>query len=389
MLRLLPFDYAVRNLGRSRLRLAMSVFGSTLVVMLVIAAAAFIRGMERSLMQSGSSNNVVLLGAGSEESIERSEIKMSVTGQAAASVRGIKTVLGTPFVSPQVHMALGVGTGADQITQTQAVFRGVTSAAFLVHPQVRMIEGRVFNPGEDELIVGALASTRLGLPDERLAVGESIWVDGRKWRIVGRFEAPNTVMNAEIWCPLTNLQILTRRDSLSCVVITMGSGELADVEAFATTRLDLELIAMAETEYYRKLSEFYQPVRMMVWVTALLIALGGVFGGLNTMYAAFAARVREIGMLQSLGYGRRAVIVSFVQESLLTAAAGAVTGAALCLWFMDGLAVRFSMGAFGLMLDGPTIFIGLLAGLLLGLLGSLPPTLRCLRMPVTESLKAT
>ena len=183
--------------------------------MLVIAAAAFIRGMERSLARSGSANNVMLLGAGSEESIERSEISASVPGQAAASIRGIETKLNAPFISPEVHMALAVGTGPDDTPDTQAVFRGVTPTAFLVHPQVRIVEGRMFNPGEDEVIVGALASTRLGLPEDRLAVGHSIWVDGRQWEIVGRFEAPNTVMNAEVWCPLSNLQILTKRDSLS------------------------------------------------------------------------------------------------------------------------------------------------------------------------------
>ena len=387
-MRLLPFDYAVRNLGRSPARLAMSLLGSTLVVMLVVAAAAFIRGMERSLARSGSPGNVILLGAGSEESIERSEVKASVPGQAMASVRGIRTRMGVPFVSPEVHMALGVATKADEQPNTQAVFRGVTPAAFLVHPQVRLVEGRTFNPGEDEVIVGALASTRLGLPDESLAVGRSIWVDGQPRKIVGRFEAPNTVMNAEVWCGLANLQILTRRDSLSCVVLTMGEGEFADAEIFTATRLDLELIAIRQTEYYRKLTEFYEPVRMMVWVTALLIAMGGIFGGLNTMYAAFAARVREIGMLQSLGFGRRAIVVSFMQESVLAALTGALIGAALCLWLLDGLAVRFSMGAFGLILDGPTMTIGLVAGLLLGIVGSLPPTVRCLRMPITESLKS-
>lgn len=387
-MRILPFDYAVRNLGRSPVRSAMSVFGAALVVMLVIAAASFIHGMEKSLAQSGSPRNVILLGAGSEESIERSEIKASAPGQAAASIRGVKTELGQAYVSPEVHMALGVGVSRNEQTSAQAVFRGVKSAAFLVHPQVRMVEGRVFNPGEDEVIVGALASTRLGLPDERLAVGQSIWVDDREFTIVGRFEAPNTVMNAEVWVPLTNLQILTKRDTLSCVVLTMGEGEFADAAAFASTRLDLELIAMRETEYYRKLAEFYQPVRMMVWVTALLIALGGVFGGLNTMYAAFAARVREVGMLQSLGFARRAVALSFTQESVLSAAAGAIIGAGLCLWLLDGVAVRFSMGAFGLVIDGMTILIGLAAGLVLGFVGSLPPTLRCLRMPITEALKA-
>ena len=124
----------------------------------------------------------------------------------------------------------------------------------------------------------------------------------------------------------------------------MGEGEFADADAFASTRLDLELIAMRETDYYRKLTDFYKPVRMMVWITALLIALGGVFGGLNTMYAAFAARIREIGMLQSLGFSRLAVVVSFMQESVLAAAAGALIGAMICLWLLDGLAVRFSMG---------------------------------------------
>ena len=385
---LLPFDYAVRNLGRSPLRLAMSLLGATLVVMLVITAAAFVRGMERSLARSGSPDNVILLGAGSEESIERSEISASVPGQGIASISGIKSRLGIPYVSAEVHMALAVGTKANEPPRTQAVFRGVTSSALLVHPQVRIVEGRMFNIGEDEVIVGALAPTRLKLPSQRLTVGQSIWVDGHRWTIVGRFEAPNTVMNAEVWCALTNLQILTRRDSLSCVVLTMGKGDFADAETFAATRLDLELIAMRETEYYRRLTEFYRPVRMMVWFTALLIAMGGIFGGLNTMYAAFAARVREIGMLQSLGFGRRAIIVSFVQESVLATAAGALVGAGLCLWLLDGIAVRFSMGAFGLVLDGPTIAIGLVAGLMLGLVGSLPPTLQCLRMPITESLRA-
>lgn len=385
---LLPFEYAVRNLGRSPARLAMSLLGSTLVVMLVMAATAFIRGMEHSLARSGSPGNVLLLGAGSEESIERSEIAASVPGQAAASIRGIQTRMGVPFVSPEVHMALGVAERAEVQPIGQAVFRGVTPAAFLVHPQVRLVAGRTFDPGEDEVIVGALASTRLGLADESLSVGRTIWVDGQARKIVGRFEAPHTVMNAEIWCGLANLQILTRRDSLSCVVLSMGEGEFADAEAFAATRLDLELIAIRQTEYYRKLTEFYGPVRKMVWVTALLIALGGIFGGLNTMYAAFAARVREVGMLQSLGFGRGAVVVSFVQESVLTALIGALIGAALSIWLLDDVAVRFSMGAFGLNLDGPTMAIGLVAGLVLGLVGSLPPTMRCLYMPITDSLKS-
>ena len=388
-MRLLPFDYAIRNLGRSPLRLAMSVAGSLLVVVLVITAAAFVRGLERSLMGSGSTQNVMLLGAGSEESVERSEISASVPGQAAATIAGIQEKMKTPFISPEVHAALAVSTSENKTANAQAVFRGVRPEAFLVHPQVRIVEGRMFHPGKDELIVGQLAATRLDLPRKRLGIGKDIWVDGRRWMIVGHFTAPHTVMNAEIWCSLTNLQIMTRRNSLSCVVMTLGQGEFADVDAFASKRLDLELIAMRETDYYRKLVDYYQPVGKLVWVTAMLVALGGIFGGLNTMYAAFASRIREIGMLQSIGFSRMAIVVSFVEESVVAASAGSVVALLVYMVWLDGLALRFSMGAFGMVLDAPTIAIGLAAGVLLGLIGSLPPAARCLRMPIAESLKAT
>lgn len=386
--KLLPLEYAVRNLGRSHLRLLMSLFGSAMVVLLVISAFAFVRGMERSLVESGSEDNVILVSAGSEESVERSEITASAPGQVAASIPGIRSKLGVPFVSPEVHMALTLSLTSDSPPSSQAVFRGVESEAFLVHPQVRITDGRAFAPGEDEVIVGSLAATRLGVPDDQLAVGKAIWVDGREWRIVGRFEAPGTVMDAEIWCPLVNLQILTRRDTLSCVVLTLDDAEFADVEAFAASRLDLELAAIPETEYYQGLVNFYRPIRLMVWVTALLIATGGILGGLNTMHAAFASRSREVGMLQSLGYGRIAVTLSFVQESVLIAMIGGLIAAGIGMAVVDGLAVRVSMGAFAMTVDSPVVAAGLVTGILLGIIGALPPTVQALRMPINEALKA-
>jgi len=384
----LPFEYAVRNLGRSRSRLLMSLFGSTAVVLLVTASLGFVRGMKQSLVQSGSPDNVVLLGAGSEESVERSEVSANAPGQIAASIPGIRTRLGVPLVSSEVHMALTVSLTRDEPAEAQVVFRGVTPAAFPVHPQVRITEGRSFQPGEDEVIVGALAATRLGLPDESLAVGSSIWLDGREWKIAGRFAAPGTVMDAEIWCPLTNLQILTRRDSLSCVVLALGDGEFADVEAFAMSRLDLELVAIRETDYYHQLSGFYRPIRVMVGVTAALIAIGGLLGGLNTMYAAFASRSREMGMLQALGYGRGAIILSFVQESVIITMAGGLIGGAFALVVLDGLAIRVSMGAFGMVVDSIVVAAGLVTGILLGIVGALPPTIRAIRLPISEALKS-
>ncbi len=243
--------------------------------------------------------------------------------------------------------------------------------------------------GKDELIVGQLTAARMGLPNERLEVGNSIWFDNRPWTIVGHFAAAGTVMDAEIWCPLNDLLIATKRDSYSCTILTLDTAEAADVEEFTATRLDLELAALPEKQYYEKLVRFYKPVRWMIWITAILIALGGMFGGLNTMYAAFSARFREIGMLQSLGYSRRAIVLSFVQESLLISAIGALIGSALSLLVLDGVAIRINLGAFGLVLDTATIALGLTAGLCLGVFGAVPAAIRCLRLPIAEALKAS
>ena len=391
MIRQLPFEYAFRNLGRSPLRLAAAVLGPALVVLLTLAAAGFLRGMEATLAPSASLHeNVILLGAGSEESIERSQIDAAVATVAAASVRGVRVAGGVPFVSPEIHAALPLKESVGAEEEREAVLRGVRDAAFLVHPRVEVVEGRRPRPGADELLVGSLAAARLGLPEERLAVGETLALDGRDWAIVGRFSAPGSVMDAEVWLPLADLATATGREStLSCVVLSLGDpAAFASADLFAKSRLDLEVVAVRESDYYASLNRFYGPIRAMVAVTAALIAAGGLLGGLNTMYAAFAARVREVGTLRAMGFTRRAVLLSLAEESLFAAACGTLLGLAVGLAALDGLAVRFSMGAFRLAIDPPTLLAGLAAGLAVGFVGAVPPGLRCLRLPVHAALKS-
>lgn len=388
-MRLLPLEYAVRNLGRSPVRLFAGILGSALVVLLVLSAGGFVRGMERSLTYSGSDRNVILLGAGSEESVERSQIDQSVATLVVGGVRGIRERLGTYYVSPEVSMALVMKTSPESQSEIQVVARGFTPTAFLVHPQVRIVEGRAPRPGEYELMVGRLTAVQLNVKDEALAIGRTLWFDNRAWTITGHFAAPRTMMNAEVWIPLADLQIATRRDSsLSCVIVTIDRAEFGDIAAWTAQRLDLELVAIRENDYYAGLFAFFGPVRAMIWVTAALIALGGFFGGLNTMYAAFAARVRELGTLRTLGFPPYAIAVSFLQESLLIAAAGGCIAAALGLLFIDGTAIRYSMGAFSLVLDARVVLSGLTAAAVLAILGVIPPLWRCLRLPIFESLRA-
>ncbi|MFG0306752.1 MAG: ABC transporter permease [Phycisphaerales bacterium JB040] len=393
-MRQLPFQYAFRNLGRSRVRLGASLIGSSLVVLLILASGGFVRGMQLTLTQdTGLHENIIILGTGSEEGVERSQIDGSVEGIAAASIPGLKQRAGVIYASPEIHAALPVREDSTSDEDLGAVMRGVRPVALLVHPEVEIVEGRPPRQGRDELLVGELAATRLGLPEPRLAPGNTLHFDDRDWTIVGRFSAPNTVMNAEIWLPLTDLQIATNREaSLSCVVVTPdhgpGGASFADVDLFAKGRLDLEITAIPEREYYASIASFYAPIRVMIIVTAILIASGGVLGGLNTMYAAFAARVREVGMLQALGFTRLAIVASLTEESVFAAACGAIIGTLLGLLLLDGVAVRFSMGAFSLVMDAPVVLLGVAGGLVVGLIGALPPAVRCLRLPITEALKS-
>lgn len=387
-MKLLPFDYAIRNLGRSPRRFIASVLGSTLVVLLILAAGAFVTGMTRSLTPSTSHENVMLVGAGSEESVERSEILASVEGLAAASIPGIRARLGVPYISPECHMAVIMKPEQASATELAANIRGIAPAAFLVHPQVQIVEGRAPEPGRDEIIVGSLAAARLGMSAEQLRVGRTLWFDNRTWKIAGRFEAPGTVMAAEIWMPLEDLKVATRRTTISTVIVTLDDAEFADVAAFAKQRLDLELSAIRESDYYAKLMDFYGPIRTMAWMTAALVALGGLFGGLNTMYAAFASRIRELATLQTLGYSRLAIVISLIQESAFATTCGALLAVVMGLLLLDGVAVRISMGAFGLSIDAAVVAVALIAGIALGVLGALPPAWRCLKMEIPAALRA-
>lgn len=389
-MRQLPFHYAFRNLGRSGVRLGASLVGSCLVVLLFLAAGGFIRGMQLTLTQdAGLHENVMILGTGSEEGVERSQIDAAVEGIAAASIAGLKERAGVIYASPEIHAALPVRESSDSGKDLGAVMRGVRPVALLVHSEVEITEGHPPRPGRDEIMVGELAATRLGLSDQRLTLGRTLYFDDRDWTIVGRFSAPNTVMNAEIWIPLTDLQIATNREaSLSCVIVTLESESFAEVDLFAKGRLDLEISAIRESDYYSSIAAFYGPIRLMVMITAVLIASGGILGGLNTMYAAFAARVREVGMLQSLGFTRLAIVANLTEESVFASACGALIGAVIGLLFLNGLAVRFSMGAFTLTIDATVMLVGILGGLTVGLIGAVPPALRCLRLPIAEALKS-
>jgi ABC-type lipoprotein release transport system permease subunit len=180
-----------------------------------------------------------------------------------------------------------------------------------------------------------------------------------------------------------------RRQDLSLVAVTLAPGaDFADADEFCKERLDLELQATPEVAYYESLRRHYQPVRALAWLVVSLVAGAGVFAGLNAMYGAVVGRVRELATLQTIGFSRRAIALTLIQESTVLAATASLLAALVAILAINGVAVRFTMGAFVLRVDSVAIGFGCGMGLLLGVAGALPPALRAMRLPVAEGLKA-
>lgn len=381
---LLPFTYAVRNLFRSKTRLLQTIGGSAAVVLLVMSSVAINHGMTRVLSASGSERNVILIGAGSEESIQRSEVPERTAGIAEAGVPGISETLGIRAVSSEIHYMnyLRLPDGR----RSHGMLRGVTPQALRVHPDVRLLNGGF--PEAGGVMVGRLAWRKLGWSEGDLKVGGVIILDDQELTISGIFAAPGTVLESEIWANLSDLRVLAKRDTLSCVVIRLDDpADFAEADLFAKQRLDLELSALRESDYYSRLSAFFKPLRALTWITAGLIAAGAVFGGINTLYAAFASRVREMATLQAIGFGRGALLVSLIQESTLACMTGSLLASVVAVTLLDGRTLPFSIGAFTLEIGPGVAVTGILTGGFLGLIGALPPAFRCLRPPLPTALR--
>lgn len=383
---MLPWEYGIRNLFRRPARSALTLVALSTVVLLILVVVSFIRGLEKSLAVSGDPRVVLVYSIGAAEDIENSAIPARTASLLSASLEGIDRRFGMTYVSPELY----IGTKVVMEPGSPGMFgivRGVTPAAPLLRRQVQMIEGNW--PGPGEILVGRLTPAKLGCDPTRLQVGQTIHFDGRPWKISGRFTAGGAAFESEIWAPLTDLQQALKRQDLSLVAVGLGRNAApSDVELFCKERYDLELQAIGETAYYASLQKHYQPVRMLGWLVVLLVAGAGVFAGLNTMYGAVVGRVRELSTLQAVGFRRRAIALSLIQEATLLSMAASLIAAVVALWLVNGTAVRFTMGAFALRVDSTAILVGCATGLLLGLVGAIPPAIKAMRYSVVEGLKA-
>lgn len=384
--RLLPWEYAIRNLFRRPLRTLLTFAGLTTVIVLVLVVAGFIRGLERTLDISGDEQTAIVFALGMGENLEYSSIAMRTAELVAASVPGIQERYGRKYSSPELYLGTDVGA-AGLKEPSMGLVRGVTRSVLLVRQRVEIVEGRWPQPGE--VLVGRMVGTKIGVPADQLRPGAALSFEGREWKISGVFAAGGAAFESEVWCRLDDLQQAMKRQDLSIVALTIAPhGEFADVDLFCKKRLDLELQAMRENEYYASLQRDYRPIRGLAWLVVGLVSGAGVFAGLNTMYGSVIGRIPELATLRTIGFVRRAILISLIQEGVLLATAASLAAVCFALAFINEAAVRFTMGAFMLRIDNTVLLVGCGVGISLGLIGAIPPAYRALRLPVVDGLKA-
>ncbi len=384
------YTVCLLNLGNLKSRLDSSlvaVIGFTGVIMVFVAVFAIRDGFDATLRESGSPDVAVVLrgGAGAEVN--------SVLGvndaKLVAEAPGIKTNAGGALASSELLVQLSMPK-LDSGTDANVPFRGVDGVAFLVHDRVRMVEGRGFQPGLNEVVVGLRASHEY----RGLKLGDTIHSGPYQWKVVGLFD-DGGVYSSEVWGDLTVMQAAYKRgSSVESVYVKLDSpGAFQQFKDYLTTNPQLTVSVDRETDFYAEQSK-----AMNSFITyagafiAFLMGIGAIFGAVNTMYNSVSSRAGEIATLRALGFGRSPVLLSVLVEGMLLGLVGGVVGGILAYLMFNGIETstmgsNFAQVAFSFRVTPGLLVRGAIYALLMGLLGGLLPALRAVRMPIASSLR--
>jgi ABC-type lipoprotein release transport system permease subunit len=387
LFKLIPFRYNVRSLGRRRLRTMLTIGGISVVVFVCILMLSFSRGIKSSYRNTASTQNAIIVNANAFTDLTLSRVPKGVADNFAASVSGVKEEHGRRLISPEVHLGTNIELTEDSGQFLFGVVRGVRPIAFRVHQQVGITSGREPAHGR-KVIVGRLVATKLGIDDDAIAIGSTLYFEGDAWEVVGFFHAPGTAFESEIWCDVDDLIVSTKREEYSAISVVLENPEgFDDVDYFCQSRLNLELQAWKEAIFYGRLAETLDPMIYLVGIMVVMVTGGGILAGMNTMYAAVLGRFQEFGILRLMGFSRLSIITGLCCESMLIAGMGGILGAVIA-GIIGGFSLRFPMGAFSLTVELEIMLIGILQALFIGLAGGLLPGIRSIRMSQVDSIRA-
>jgi len=386
----IPLSYNLRSAIARWPSALVSVLGIAGTVGVFVAMLAMARGFQSTLIASGSAGNAMILRSGAD-----SEMVSAISLDEVRSIGDAPEVArdsgGAPLVSPEV-VVIAAFQLASSGTDANVQVRGVSPSALAVRPTVRVAEGRFFRPGLAELVVGRNAAAIY----RGLSLGDAVDFGGQAWQVVGIMDAGGSAFDSELWCDAAVLnQVFDRPENIfqSVTARLASEGRFVGFKDRLTSDPRLTVQVERETAYYAKQSRVVTTlIRVLGFLVAAVMAVGAVFGALNTMYSAVAARSREIATMRALGFSGGSVVLSFVVESLLIAAVGGALGCVAVLplnGFTTGTInwQTFSHLAFAFRVTPGLMLAGLAFALLMGFVGGVFPALRAARMSVARALR--
>ena len=384
-----PLTYIARNLWVRRVTTLLTAAGMALVVYVFATVLMMSEGIRTTLVDTGQPDNVMVLRKGSG-----AEINSGITRQQASileSLPGLATdATGQPWVTKE-PVVLSSLIKRNSGKPSNVTFWGTSAVGLALRPQVKVIEGRMFRPGSNEVIAGLGVARGF----QGVQVGGLLRFGGRDWTVVGLFDASRSAFDSEIWTDAEQLMQTFRRQTWSSVVM-----RLADPDGFDRVRelVDgdprLSLEAKREVRFYADQSEALARFISILGTTlAVIFSIGAVVGAMITMFGTVASRTGEIGTLRALGYRRGAVMVAFLGEALLLSLVGGIMGL-LAASFMQAVDVSttnfatFSELAFKFQMTGGIVVQSLLFALLMGFVGGFIPAWRASRLKIVDCLRA-
>lgn len=384
----LIFFYTLRNLLTRRLTTTLTVAGMALVVFVFAAILMLASGLEKTLVDTGSADNVVVIrrSAGSE-------VQSSIERPAAAIVETEPEVAAGPTGGRLAARELVVLITMQKRSSNHpanVVIRGISAHSLELRPQVKLTAGRLPRPGSLDILVGQDIAKRF----RGVGLGRRLNFAMRTWNVVGIFDAGNTGFSSEIWGDVNQFMQAFRRPVYSSVIFRLRSPSDFDAvkqRIAADPRLPLE--AKRETQYYREQSEMMAKfLRILGLSLTIVFSIGAMVGAMITMYAAVAVRTAEIGTLRALGFPRHSILQAFVMESLLLGLLGGCVGLGLAssLQFFTVSTTNFqtfSELAFQFSLTPEIVYQALLFSLIMGFTGGILPAFRAARLNIVEALR--
>ena len=386
---------AVRTIPQRRWASLTTVVGIAGVVAVFISVLSIGEGFRKALRTAGSPQNAMILRTGSDSEMMSILGKDStdVIAQAPGIERATLEATGAlaPLSSAELFVVVDVpkkSTG----TPANVPLRGVQPAAFRTRPDLKITSGRIFEWGKNEILVGEGALHQF----RGLDLGTRLKWGQNEWTVVGTFSAGGALWESEIWCDAAVLQPAYRRgNSFQTVIARLESPQAFDrLKDALTIDPRLDVAVMRESEYYANQGRTLNAIiRRLGFFLAVLMGIGAVFGALNTMYSAVAARTREVATLRALGFGSSPVVVSVMAEALLLSLVGGLLGAVGAYFGFDGYRTStlnwdtFSQVTFAFDVTPPLLVKGTLFALVMGLVGGIFPAIRAARLPVSAALR--